>query len=137
MRSVSRWDPMAVARGMHPMFRASDTLQPTQWVPALDLNETAEAYEVTLEVAGMDPADIEVNYERGTLVIRGERKDERDEKEAGWRRIERSYGAFSRAVRIASPVDGEAIEAGYTDGVLTVKLPKAAEAKRHQIEVKS
>ena len=142
MRTLTRWDPFAMVRRpegalRNPMFRTSDTLQTSHWAPALDLTEKPDAFEVSLEVPGMDPAEIEVNYERGTLVIRGEKKAEQVDGDGALRRVERSYGAFSRAVRIAQPIDVEKIEARYQDGVLEIRLPKAVEAQRHKVEISS
>lgn len=140
MRSLSRWDPFAAAGWpsgvmQHPLFRPSDTVQPSNWVPALDLTETAESFQVSLELPGMKPEEIEVSYERGTLIVRGEKRGETSAQDSAWRRVERSYGAFSRAVRIDAPVEAEAIAARYVDGVLEVTLPKAQTARRHQIPV--
>ncbi|NUP99861.1 MAG: Hsp20/alpha crystallin family protein [Armatimonadetes bacterium] len=140
MRNLGRWDPLAAPgwpRGVmqHPLFRPSDTVQPSNWVPALDLTETATAFQVSLELPGMQPADIEVSYERGTLIVRGEKQSETGAEGSAWKRVERSYGAFSRAVRIDAPVEADAIAARYVDGVLEVTLPKAQTARRHQIPV--
>lgn len=141
-RYLNRYDPFAATRwpglpGMHPLFRPSDTLQTGNWVPALDLTETATHFEVSLELPGLKPDDIEVNYENGTLVIRGEKKSETEAGDGTWRRVERSYGSFSRAVRIGAPVEVEGIQAAFKDGVLQVSVPKAAEARRQQITVQS
>jgi len=140
MRALSPWQPFATTRlASHPLFRTSDTLTNSQWVPPLDLVEHPDSYEVSLELPGLTAADIDVNYERGTLVIRGEKQAATSEGENGngWRRVERSYGAFSRAVRIAGPVDHEAIAARFQDGVLSISLPKAAEAKRQSVTISS
>lgn len=138
MRSLTRWDPFEMVRRpivQHPLFRLSDTLQTSNWLPPLDLTETPEAFEVSVELPGLSAEQIEVNFEAGTLVIRGEKRAEHEAKDGTWYRVERGYGAFSRAVRIAAPVNAEAIDATFTDGVLTVRLPKAEEARRHQITV--
>ncbi len=144
MRALSPWQPFVPERwpagwAGQPLFRTSDTLATSQWVPPLDLVEHADSYEVTLELPGLTAADIDVNYERGTLVIRGEKRAAAgdDGERNGWRRIERSYGAFSRAVRIGGPVDHEAIAARFCDGVLSITLPKAAEAKRQSVTISS
>ena len=142
MRALSPREPFRAMRwhdGLagHPLFRTSDTLATSQWVPPLDLVEHPDSYEVTLELPGLKAEDIDVGYERGTLVIRGEKQAEsaREGDRGNWRRVERSYGAFSRAVRIGGPVDHEAIEARCQDGVLCVRLPKAEEAKRHSVTI--
>jgi len=142
MRNLSRWDPFALVRRpegsyRNPLFRTSDTLQTSHWAPALDLTEQPDAFEVSLEVPGLAPEEIEVSYERGTLVVRGEKKAGHSESDGSLRRVERSYGAFSRAVRIGSPIEVEQIQARYQDGVLSIRLPKAAEAQRHQVSINS
>ena len=140
MRHVNRWDPLNLARSerlTYPLFRPSDSLQTGHWQPALDLTETPEAYRVSLELPGLVPEAIDVNFEHGTLEIRGERQAETATTEGAWHRVERRYGAFSRAVRIDAPVDAERIAASYVDGVLEIVVPKAVEARRQQIPVAS
>ncbi|MCC7493943.1 MAG: Hsp20/alpha crystallin family protein [Fimbriimonadaceae bacterium] len=137
---LTRWDPFALTPRPgtgHPLFRPSDTLQTSTWVPPLDLTERSDAFEVSVELPGLAADQIEVNYERGTLVVRGEKRTDSAASDGTWYRLERSRGAFSRAVRIAAPVNAEQISASFRDGVLTITLPKAAEAKRHQVQVTS
>jgi HSP20 family protein len=105
-----------------------------EFVPALDIREDADRFYVDLEVPGMKPEEIEVTYADQELSIRGERKGEPKEGDV-WHRRERSAGAFVRTVRLPSTVDGSKIEAQYHNGVLTVGVPKAEEAKPRKVQI--
>jgi len=105
------------------------------WLPALDLRETKEGFFATVDVPGIEPRDIHVTLREGLLIIRGERKNEIEEKEETFYRSERQYGVFSRAVRLPSAVDGSKVVASFKNGVLTVMVPKSAEAKDRDIPV--
>lgn len=97
--------------------------------PATDLHETAGGHELTVEVPGVAPSEIEVKVTGDRLTIRGEKTEERRE-EAGERVLsERRYGAFSRSFRLPEGVDPEAVEAHAQNGVLKVRLPRKAGAE--------
>jgi HSP20 family protein len=107
--------------------------------PAVDIAEGEKAYEVTAELPGMDEKNIEVKVVDGGLTIKGEKKDEREEKKKDYYLSERSYGSFERYFRLPESVDADKIEASFKNGVLTVTLPKKAEALKpaKKIEVKA
>lgn len=107
--------------------------------PAVDIAEGEKAYEVTAELPGMDEKNIEVKVVDGGLTIKGEKKDEREEKKKDYYLSERSYGSFDRYFRLPESVDADKIEASFKNGVLTVTLPKKAEAQKpaKKIEVKA
>ena len=106
------------------------------WSPEVDVEETDDRYLFHVELSGVKPEDISVSVEDGVLTLAGERRFY-DEKEAeGFRRVERRFGSFHRAMRLPTKVDPEAIEARYSNGVLDVTVPKAEETKPHRIEVK-
>jgi len=105
------------------------------WVPLLDVYEDAEKVTVVLEAAGMKSGDFDLSLHDGALTISGERKAEVESREGESFRSERSFGAFSRTVTLPAPVKGDEVKATYTDGVLTVTLPKAEEAKPKKISV--
>jgi len=88
-----------------------------------------------VEVPGIDEKDIKVEIENNVLTVRGERKLEKDIKEENFRCKERHYGAFSRSFTLPTTVDPDKIEANYTNRVLTIQMPKRAEAKAKQIKV--
>lgn len=99
--------------------------------PALEMAETDTAYKITAELPGIDPENIEVTYEHGLLRIAGEKKEERKERERGYRLSERSYGAFERVVELPTAANSETIAAKLKNGILTVTVDKDGEAKRN------
>ncbi|GAA4522694.1 Hsp20/alpha crystallin family protein [Chelativorans composti] len=98
-------------------------------VPATDIAEKDDCYEITAELPGLDEKDVEVSLANGTLTIKGEKSENKEEKQKGYYLSERRYGSFQRSFRIPEGVDADKIEASFAKGVLTVKLPKTAEAK--------
>lgn len=105
------------------------------WSPALDVHQDKDHVFVTAELPGMKKEEIDISLQNGTLLISGERKQEEEKEEGGAFRSERYFGRFHRSVSLPTPVDGNAVTAAYKDGILTVTLPKAEEAKPKQIEV--
>ena len=87
------------------------------------------------DLPGLSPDDVRVEYENRALTISGERRSEHETEEAGYRRIERSFGAFRRTVTLPTGIDPEAITAGFENGVLTVRVPKPESAKPHKVEI--
>ena len=105
--------------------------------PSLDLAETDVAVEVRMDMPGMEAKDIDIQVNGHLLTISGERKEEREEKGKTYHRVERRVGSFARTVTLPCPVKEEAVDAQYKNGILTVKLPKAEEAKSKRITVKA
>ncbi len=105
------------------------------WSPALDVYEDTDAVTVQLELAGMKKEDFDISLQDDVLTISGERKSESEKREGESFRSERVFGAFSRSVTLPSPVKSADVKAAYQDGVLTVTLPKAEEAKPRKIQV--
>jgi HSP20 family protein len=116
---------------------AGGQLATTNFVPSIDLVEKENEFEVTVDLPGLKPEEVTVEFKGGSLWITGERKEEKEEKEKTYHRIERSYGEFRRVLPLPTEVKEEAIEAKFTDGVLKVSVPKVEEAKTKRIEVKS
>jgi HSP20 family protein len=104
--------------------------------PKIDMVETEKEIKVTAELPGMEEKDIEVNFSRDTLVIKGEKKAEKEEKEKDYYLMERSYGSFQRAIPVSSGIDGDKVEAKFKNGVLTVTLPKTKEAQKEMKKIK-
>ena len=100
--------------------------------PAMDVVEKDGAFEVTAELPGLDAKDIDVQIANGMLTIKGEKKEEKEEKTKGRYVSERRYGSFRRTLQIPGGVDSEKIEASYKSGVLTVTLPKSPEAQKKE-----
>jgi len=107
------------------------------WAPALDVEETGDAFVLHLELAGITPDEVDVNIEDGVLTVTGERRFYEEKEADGFKRIERRFGRFHRAVRLPGRVDVENVGAAYRDGILTINVPKAAEAKPRRIQVKT
>ncbi len=101
--------------------------------PATDIEETADEFIVRADLPGISQKDVKVNLMGDTLTIRGERKQEKKDRNA--HRIERTTGTFERTFTFGTPVKSEGIKAQYRDGVLEVVVPKAEEAKVREIEV--
>lgn len=104
------------------------------WSPAVDILESENELMVKADLPDVKENDIDVQVERQTLTIRGERKFEKDEN-AGFHRIERSYGSFLRSFAVPSTVETEKVAAEYKNGVLTVRLPKKEAAKPRQVKI--
>ncbi len=107
------------------------------WMPAVDVSETGDKITIKAEVPGMEAKDIEINMVGDTLTIKGEKKLEREEKEENYHTVERSYGSFTRAMKLPATVDADKVEASYKNGVLTVVMPKKEEVKPKAIEIKA
>ncbi|MEY2439089.1 MAG: hypothetical protein QOI34_474 [Verrucomicrobiota bacterium] len=104
------------------------------WTPALDLYQNNDNIVAMIELPGMQKEDIEISLHDGMLTISGERKDETQDGERA-ERSERYVGTFRRSVTLPTRVDANKVNATYKDGILTVTLPKAEEAKPKQIQV--
>jgi HSP20 family protein len=98
-------------------------------VPAVDVVEKDKAYEVTAELPGLDEKNVEVKVANGTLTIKGEKSEEKEEKRKDYYLSERRFGSFERRFQIPQGVDASKIEANFKKGVLTVTLPKTQEAQ--------
>ena len=109
------------------------------WSPAVDVRETPAGFVVSAELPGMTSDQVEVNVENGVLSISGEKKDKREEGGEGenYHLVERRYGRFQRNFSLPRSVDPSSVDARFENGILTVNLPKAAEAKARRIAIKA
>ena len=108
-----------------------------RWMPAIDVSETDSEVVVQAEVPGLEAKEIEISIEGGMLTIKGEKKEEREQKGRDYHRVERRYGTFVRSVQLPAEVVADKAEARYDSGILTVKLPKTAQAKPKQVAVRA
>lgn len=116
----------------------SGALEPMQfgkWTPAVDISETGESVLVQAEVPGLEPAEIDVSLEGNVLTIRGEKKDQREEKGENFHRVERQYGTFIRSIQLPTEVVADQVTASFKNGVLEVRLPKSEEAKPKRVAI--
>ena len=107
------------------------------WAPMLDVSETKDAMIVTAELPGVDAKEIGIELTGDLLTLKGEKEKRTEEKEERYHRVERTYGAFLRSVRLPMAVDGSKITATFKNGVLMVTLPKTPAAKGTTIPVKT
>ena len=146
MNSLIRFSPGSELRRMqHEFDRLFNGFFPTAngnsrhdasvWSPRVDLAETNDAYVIQLDAPGIDKKDIAINFQDGTLTISGERKAEEKTDEKTFVRVERSYGRFSRSFSVPNGVKSDKIKASYTDGVLSIHVPKAEEVKPVQVKI--
>ncbi len=107
----------------------------TFWAPRVNVRETTDEIEISADLPGVRKEDLEIHVEQNLLVIRGNRKDEPEDRSGTWHRVEKIYGQFERAFNLPSGLRREAIKAALRDGILTLTIPKAEEAKPRQIDV--
>ena len=103
--------------------------------PAVDVEETADAYVFRADLPGVSSKDVKVTVHNDTITLRGERKQEEKTSEGSRHRVERAYGSFERSFTLGLAVRADQVKASYKDGVLEVHVPKADQAKPRDIEV--
>ena len=139
MRTMNRWEqPFRGATTLQEQInrvfgdvvgRTGEESNLTAWAPAVDIYETENELVVKADLPDVNPQDLDIRVEGNILTIRGERKFENKVNEENYLRVERAYGSFSRSFSLANTVNSEAIKAEYTNGVLTLTIPKREEAK--------
>lgn len=132
-----RFPPMRRVFGFEPLW-GSEAVTGFN-APAVDVTEDDKAYKITAELPGLDAMNIEVSLSGNRLVLKGEKQQEKEEKNQGYCISERSYGSFQRSFQVPDGVDQERITATCAKGVLSIMLPKTAETQKQQkkIEVKA
>ena len=108
---------------------------PRRWVPAIDLVEREGQLVLRADLPGLDRDDVDVQIKDGVLTVSGERKYENESKGEGYHRVERSFGRFSRSLRLPRGVDASAVSASFDRGVLEVTVPKPAQAQATKVEI--
>jgi HSP20 family protein len=153
--TLKRWNPgehlplfprdvLSMQREINRMFdtffrdsRGDDTeLVPSAWTPATDLVEHDNDIVVRMDLPGVDRNDVKITLQNGVLMIRGEKRQEKETREAHLHRTERAWGTFQRSFTIPAGVQQDRIDAVFREGILTITLPKAEGAKPRQIDVK-
>ena len=141
---LTRWDPF---QEMLNLRRTVDRLfdnvgadhewaQPSAWGLAVDVVENKDDFIVKASVPGINPADLDISYSDDTLTIKGEIKSDNEVKENQYHLRERRYGTFTRSVSLPTRIKGDAIEASYQNGVVSLRLPKVEEVKPKRISIK-
>lgn len=128
----------AFPRGLGVFDRGTRRAQ-WQVVPAMDLVEKDKEYEITAELPGMDEKSVELKVSNNILTIKGEKTEEKEERKKDYYLSERRYGSFERSFQLPEGIDTDKIDATFAKGILTVKLPKTADAQKAEktISVKS
>jgi HSP20 family protein len=103
--------------------------------PAVDIAEKEKEYEITAELPGLDENNVEVKFADGLLTIRGEKREEKEEKRKDYYLSERRFGSFQRSFQVPEGVDADKIAATFKNGVLTVSLPKSPEAQKKEKKI--
>jgi HSP20 family protein len=148
MREIVRWDPfrdlVTIQDELNRLFgrtyTGSELMRPTAsgtWMPSMDVYETEDKIVATMDLPGIEPADVEVSVEDSTLTVSGKREFSSQVDEDNYHRIERRYGAFVRAISLPQTVDTDKVEAHFDKGVLTIEVAKVERAKPKKIEVKA
>jgi len=110
---------------------------PSRLYPSVNVFDVGDAYVVKAEVPGVSPDKIAIDVEDGTVTLRGERTLSEPNREAAYHRRERGWGQFRRVVRIPGRLASDEAKAEYRDGVLTVRLPKAKEARPRRVQIEA
>lgn len=146
--ALIRWNPAlelnSLQRQMNRLFddffggsaRSDSDQQIRAWAPLVDIREDVNAYYVHAEIPGVNKDEIKMTMNNNTLSIRGDKKQESENKSSNYHRLERTYGSFERSFTLPTTVKTDKIDASYLNGVLTVTLPKTEEAKPKEIQVK-
>jgi len=135
----NHWDPFRdFQREVGRLFESMEPVQ--RWrmsrvVPPINLYDAGEAYILTAQLPGVSPEEVDLSITGETLTVRGDRRRPDGVSEESYRRQERQFGRWTRTVTLPDRVDGAKVSATFADGVLTVTLPKADEARPRQISV--
>ncbi|MGA1846994.1 Hsp20/alpha crystallin family protein [Deferribacter abyssi] len=117
-------------------FKVPKTLDDVaKFIPDIDIAETKDAFIIKADLPGLSEKDIEVSLTNNILTIKGERKEEKEEKDKNYYRKERVFGSFLREIQIPKKVQSDKVKAKFKNGVLEIKLPKAEEEKEKTVKI--
>ena len=138
---IPRTLPFVPARGLFDRFFEDWDVpvlfnEKKTWVPAFDISENEKEYIVTGELPGIDAKDLDITLSDNILTVKGEKKEEKEDKGENCHRVERSYGSFQRSFHIPEKVQMEKVDATYKDGILKLTLKKDEKSEVKKIEVK-
>jgi HSP20 family protein len=143
--AVVRWDPWREIDDMfdrytravgQPRTGSQEVIATGDWAPRVDIAETDKAFVIKVEIPEVNKEDVKVTVDNGVLTIRGERKQEKEEKGKRFHRVERHYGSFTRSFTLPDNVDETNVKASFKDGMLNLQIQKTEEVKPKAIEVK-
>ncbi|MCE9520756.1 MAG: Hsp20/alpha crystallin family protein [Verrucomicrobia bacterium] len=148
MNTLTRWNPLreleefqnrilgAFKPASADRGNGKESLTAAEWMPLVDIAEDDKEYVITAELPEVKKDDVRVTVENGVLIISGERKFEKEEKNKKYHRVERSYGSFARTFALPDDGDAAKVNAEFKDGLLKVRVAKSEAARPKQIEVK-
>lgn len=113
----------------------NEELDNAVWAPLTDVYEDSENFKLKLDLPGIQKEDVKISYADGRINITGERKQEKDTENFKYHRVERSYGKFFRSFELPKDIDEEKISADFSNGQLTIAIPKSEKAKPKEIPV--
>jgi len=143
--AIVRWDPWQeiadkfdryTRAAGQPRAGSQEVIATGDWAPRVDIAETDKAFVIKAEIPEVNKEDVKVTVDNGVLAIRGERKQEKEEKGKKFHRVERYYGSFTRSFTLPDNVDESKIKASFKDGMLNLEIQKTEKAKPKVIEVK-
>jgi HSP20 family protein len=146
--TLVRWDPfrdlVSIQDELNRLFgRTFAGVESTRpgatgtWIPSMDVFETEGEIVAKVELPGIEPGDVDVSVEDSRLTVSGKREFSGEVKEERYHRVERRYGAFTRAITLPQTADTDKVEAHFDNGVLTIEVPKVERAKSKKIQVKA
>lgn len=143
--TLTRWDPMREFDDLsdrmnrlmaRPLAGTEEALVTADWAPIVDIQETEKEYLIKAELPEVKKEDVKVTIKDGVLTLEGERRQEKEEKNKKFHRVERSYGKFVRCFTMPEDADEKSVLADFKEGVLNVHLAKSATVKPKAVEVK-
>ncbi len=135
-----KWLPRSMFDDLFEQFMNDEDRQMTEMMSAaMDVAETEQAYEVKMDLPGVNADDVDIQIENNTLTVRGQRSEESEEKDEAkqFHRVERYSGTFSRSVVLPNSINEDETAAEFRDGVLKIVIPKTEDAKPRKISIKS
>jgi HSP20 family protein len=149
MNALTRWDPfreleemqhrLSSVLGRQSQARQSgdkESITVAEWAPVVDITEDEQEYLIKADLPEVQKEGVKVTVENGVLVLAGERRLEKEDKNRKYHRIERSYGSFARSFSLPDDADSSRVHAEFKEGVLKLHIPKSESARPRQIEVK-
>lgn len=143
--SLIKWNPWSEIEDMFnrydravglPRTGTQEVMTSGDWAPRVDIVENDNEFIIKAEIPDVKKEDVKVSVDNGVLTLKGERKQEKEEKDKKFHRIERYYGSFTRSFTLPENVDESKVKATFKDGMLNLHVPKTEKAKPKAIEVK-
>ena len=142
---LTKWDPFREMEDVFdryskalswPRLGGSEIMTGGDWAPRVDIAETEKEFIIKAEIPEVKKEEVKISVDNGILSIRGERKQEKEEKGKKFHRVERYYGSFTRSFTLPDNMNETKIEASFKDGMLNIQIPKSEKSKPKAIDVK-